>query len=150
MNTDQMKGNWKQFAGKAKKKWGPLTDMIGRLLKESAINSSVKCRNVMELLAKKQSVRWRTSKELATVHLSDKPCALQGETLIKVLGRSRCLAAALQKAPSTQDLAPHIRTADRAAASANMLTRVAAAKSAIHSSILAPPYYQDPVARPEG
>ena len=26
MNTDQMKGNWKQFVGKAKEKWGELTD----------------------------------------------------------------------------------------------------------------------------
>ena len=26
MNTDQMTGNWKQFVGKAKEKWGRLTD----------------------------------------------------------------------------------------------------------------------------
>ena len=26
MNTDQMKGNWKQLVGKAKEKWGRLTD----------------------------------------------------------------------------------------------------------------------------
>jgi uncharacterized protein YjbJ (UPF0337 family) len=26
MNTDQMKGNWKQFVGKDKEKWGKLTD----------------------------------------------------------------------------------------------------------------------------
>ena len=26
MNTDQIKGNWKQFVGKAKEKWGKLTD----------------------------------------------------------------------------------------------------------------------------
>ena len=26
MNTDQLKGNWKQFIGKAKEKWGRLTD----------------------------------------------------------------------------------------------------------------------------
>jgi uncharacterized protein YjbJ (UPF0337 family) len=26
MNTDQMKGNWKQFVGKAKEKWGKLTE----------------------------------------------------------------------------------------------------------------------------
>jgi len=26
MNTDQMKRNWKQFVGKAKEKWGKLTD----------------------------------------------------------------------------------------------------------------------------
>ena len=26
MNTDQMKGNWKQFVGKAKEQWGKLTD----------------------------------------------------------------------------------------------------------------------------
>ena len=26
MNTDQMKGNWKQLVGKAKEKWGNLTD----------------------------------------------------------------------------------------------------------------------------
>jgi uncharacterized protein YjbJ (UPF0337 family) len=26
VNTDQMKGNWKQFVGKAKEKWGKLTD----------------------------------------------------------------------------------------------------------------------------
>ena len=26
MNTDQMKGNWKQFVGKAKEKWGRLTN----------------------------------------------------------------------------------------------------------------------------
>jgi uncharacterized protein YjbJ (UPF0337 family) len=26
MNTDQMKGSWKQLVGKAKEKWGKLTD----------------------------------------------------------------------------------------------------------------------------
>jgi uncharacterized protein YjbJ (UPF0337 family) len=26
MNTDQMKGNWNQLVGKAKEKWGRLTD----------------------------------------------------------------------------------------------------------------------------
>ncbi|HWG80205.1 MAG TPA: CsbD family protein [Stellaceae bacterium] len=26
MNRDEIKGNWKQFAGKAKEKWGKLTD----------------------------------------------------------------------------------------------------------------------------
>ncbi len=26
MNWDQIEGNWKQFAGKAKEKWGKLTD----------------------------------------------------------------------------------------------------------------------------
>lgn len=26
MNTEQIKGNWKQFVGKAKEKWGKLTD----------------------------------------------------------------------------------------------------------------------------
>ena len=26
MNTDQIKGNWKQLVGKAKEKWGRLTD----------------------------------------------------------------------------------------------------------------------------
>ncbi len=26
MNWDRIKGNWKQFAGKAKEKWGRLTD----------------------------------------------------------------------------------------------------------------------------
>ena len=26
MNSDQLKGNWKQFVGKAKEQWGKLTD----------------------------------------------------------------------------------------------------------------------------
>jgi len=26
MNTERMQGNWKQFKGKAKEKWGKLTD----------------------------------------------------------------------------------------------------------------------------
>ena len=26
MNSDQLKGNWKQFVGKAKEEWGRLTD----------------------------------------------------------------------------------------------------------------------------
>ena len=26
MNTDQVKGNWKEFKGKVKSKWGKLTD----------------------------------------------------------------------------------------------------------------------------
>jgi uncharacterized protein YjbJ (UPF0337 family) len=26
MNSDQIKGSWKQFVGKAKEKWGKLTD----------------------------------------------------------------------------------------------------------------------------
>ena len=32
MNTDQMKGNWKQLVGKAKKKWGKLTDNDWRVV----------------------------------------------------------------------------------------------------------------------
>ena len=57
MNTDQMKGNWKQFVGKAKEKWGKLTPTIGRSPKESAISLLAEFMNAMELLAKKQSVR---------------------------------------------------------------------------------------------
>jgi uncharacterized protein YjbJ (UPF0337 family) len=30
MNTDQIKGNWKQLVGKAKEKWGRLTDVEGK------------------------------------------------------------------------------------------------------------------------
>ena len=26
MNSDQIEGNWKQFSGKVKEKWGELTD----------------------------------------------------------------------------------------------------------------------------
>jgi hypothetical protein len=29
MNTDQIKGNWKQFVGKAKEKWGLTDDRSG-------------------------------------------------------------------------------------------------------------------------
>jgi len=32
MNTDQMKGNWKQLIGKAKEKWGQLTDDDWRIV----------------------------------------------------------------------------------------------------------------------
>ena len=32
MNTDQMKGNWKQFVGKAKEKWGKLTENDWRIV----------------------------------------------------------------------------------------------------------------------
>ena len=32
MNTDQMKGNWKQFVGKAKETWGKLTDNDWRIV----------------------------------------------------------------------------------------------------------------------
>jgi uncharacterized protein YjbJ (UPF0337 family) len=32
MNTDQMKGNWKQLIGKAKEKWGRLTDDDWRIV----------------------------------------------------------------------------------------------------------------------
>jgi len=32
MNTDQMKGNWKQLVGKAKEKWGKLTDNDWRVV----------------------------------------------------------------------------------------------------------------------
>jgi uncharacterized protein YjbJ (UPF0337 family) len=32
MNTDQIKGNWKQLIGKAKEKWGRLTDDDWRIV----------------------------------------------------------------------------------------------------------------------
>jgi uncharacterized protein YjbJ (UPF0337 family) len=32
MNTDQVKGNWKQLIGKAKEKWGRLTDDDWRIV----------------------------------------------------------------------------------------------------------------------
>jgi uncharacterized protein YjbJ (UPF0337 family) len=32
MNSDQIKGNWKQFVGKAKEKWGRLTDNDWRVV----------------------------------------------------------------------------------------------------------------------
>ena len=32
MNTDQMKGNWKQFVGKAKETWGKLTENDWRIV----------------------------------------------------------------------------------------------------------------------
>jgi uncharacterized protein YjbJ (UPF0337 family) len=57
MNTDQMKGNWKQFVGKAKEKWGKLTDNDWQLSKESATSSPAKFRSATESHAMKQSVR---------------------------------------------------------------------------------------------
>ena len=34
MNTDQMKGDWKQFLGKAKEKWGKLTENDWQVVEE--------------------------------------------------------------------------------------------------------------------
>ena len=34
MNTDQIKGGWKQLVGKAKEKWGQLTDNDWQIVEE--------------------------------------------------------------------------------------------------------------------
>ena len=57
MNTDQMKGNWKQLLGKAKEKWDKLTENNWRIVEGSAISSSAGFRSATELIAKKQSVK---------------------------------------------------------------------------------------------
>jgi uncharacterized protein YjbJ (UPF0337 family) len=57
MKTDQMKGNWKQLVGKAKEKWGKLTDDDWKVAEGSAISSLAEFKSDMALLAKKQSVR---------------------------------------------------------------------------------------------
>jgi uncharacterized protein YjbJ (UPF0337 family) len=62
INTDQMKGNWKQLVGKAKEKWGRLTDDDWKIVEGKRDQLVDKCRNVMELFAKKQSVRYRLRK----------------------------------------------------------------------------------------
>jgi hypothetical protein len=57
MNTDQMKGNWKQLVGKAKEKWGKLTDNDWKVVEESAISWLALFKSAMDLPAKKQNVR---------------------------------------------------------------------------------------------
>ena len=57
MNTNQMKGSWKQILGKAKEKWDKLTENNWRIVEGSAISSSAGLRSATELLAKKQSVK---------------------------------------------------------------------------------------------
>jgi len=56
MNSDQMKGNWKQFVGKAKEKWGRLTTDDGRSSRESGTNSLARSKSATELRAMKQNV----------------------------------------------------------------------------------------------
>src|SRR5262249_17262451 len=60
--------------------------MIGRLLKESVISSSGRCRNVMELLVKKQGVKSSTAKEPPKRHLTDGARALIRASLCNTLG----------------------------------------------------------------
>ena len=57
MNTDQMKGNWKQLVGKAKEKWGKLTDNDWQIVEGKRDQPSAEFRSATELLAKKRSVR---------------------------------------------------------------------------------------------
>jgi len=48
MNWDQIAGQWKQIKGKAKTKWGKLTDDEIDVSKVNAISSSVKSNNATE------------------------------------------------------------------------------------------------------
>lgn len=57
MNTDQMKGNWKQLSGKLRKNGASQQTTIGKSSRENAISLLVEFRSAMELLANKQSVR---------------------------------------------------------------------------------------------
>jgi len=47
MNWDQVAGNWKQFKGQVREKWGKLTDDDLDVIAESVINSSAKSRRDM-------------------------------------------------------------------------------------------------------
>jgi uncharacterized protein YjbJ (UPF0337 family) len=57
MKTDQIKRNWKQLVGKAKEKWGRLTDDDWKIVEGKRDQLVARCRNVMELLVKTQIVR---------------------------------------------------------------------------------------------
>ena len=56
MNTDQMKGNWKQFVGKAKENWGKLTDSDWQVIEGKRDQLVGRIQERYGLLAKKQSV----------------------------------------------------------------------------------------------
>jgi uncharacterized protein YjbJ (UPF0337 family) len=55
MNTDQMKGNWKQFVGKAKEKWGKLTDDDWRVAEGKRDQLVGRIQDATESLARKRN-----------------------------------------------------------------------------------------------
>ena len=57
MNSDQIKGNWKQLVGKAKEKWGRLTDDDWKIVEGKRDQLVGKFRNATELPARKRNVR---------------------------------------------------------------------------------------------
>jgi uncharacterized protein YjbJ (UPF0337 family) len=69
MNSDQLKGNWRQFVGKAKEKWGQLTDddwkvvegqrdqLVGRIQERYGIAREEAARQVAEFERQSEQLR---------------------------------------------------------------------------------------------
>ena len=76
MNTDQIKGNWKQLVGKAKEKWGRLTDNDWQIVEGKRD----------QLVGKVQErygiAREEAEKELTKRRLTDSPRVLPGRRFI--------------------------------------------------------------------
>lgn len=60
MNTDQVKGNWKQMTGSLKEKWGKLTD-----------NEITESQGKREYFVGKIQEHYGKSKEIATKEVND-------------------------------------------------------------------------------
>jgi uncharacterized protein YjbJ (UPF0337 family) len=60
MNEEQIKGNWKQFSGKIKEKWGKLTD-----------NDLKEVEGRAEVLAGKIQTRYGKAKDVAQQEVND-------------------------------------------------------------------------------
>ena len=132
MNTDQIKGNWKQLVGKAKEKWGRLTDDDWKIVegkRDQLIGKVQERYGIAREEAERQVADFERTRESASQRYALRPCRArlyQGTWRLPeakwVRGGRLCAYAYTSWATKSYD---------------------AAAKSAIHSSILAAPYYRD-------
>lgn len=69
MNWEQIKGNWKQFAGQAKQQWGKLTDDDLAVINGKREELAGRIQTLMVSPKKMLRSRSRNLKSLATVDL---------------------------------------------------------------------------------
>jgi uncharacterized protein YjbJ (UPF0337 family) len=63
MNTEQIKGNWKQLVGKAKETWGRLTDDDWKVVEGKWDQLVGKIQERYGIAAKRRNVRFASSRE---------------------------------------------------------------------------------------
>lgn len=60
MDWNRVEGNWKQFKGAAKEKWGKLTDDDLNVIEAGASNSKASCSNAMASPRTRSEGMWMT------------------------------------------------------------------------------------------